>query len=80
MHPAFVPKFWRILPPAAVKTQYPVNVSLTLFTCFHISIGTPFIEMVLLNKLVVSLWNLGYCFDKCFECFHGRSPRNNGFM
>ena len=27
MNPAFVPKFWRILPPVTVKTQYPVNVS-----------------------------------------------------
>ena len=23
--------------------------------------------MVLLNKLVVSLWNLGHCFDKCLS-------------
>ena len=30
MNPAFVPKFWRILPPVTVKTQYPVNVSRTL--------------------------------------------------
>lgn len=28
MNPAFVLKFWRILPPVTVETQYPVNVSL----------------------------------------------------